>query len=104
MFYQAKQIKSLLNCSICKERFIDAIKCLPCDESICDECSSKITSNASREYKCQICTKIHLLPEEGLPDHVRLIKLLKLDPEKVSRSPKAELLNKSLNELILQNE
>ena len=101
MFYQANQIKRLLNCSICNERFIDEIKCLPCGESICDDCSSKININeSSREFKCQICNETHLMPEKGLPNNVRLNKLLKLDEEKVSRGEKIESFTKSLNELI----
>ena len=105
MFYQAKQIKRLLNCSICNERFIDEIKCLPCGESICDYCSSKININeTSREFKCQICNEMHFMPEKGLPNNVRLNKFLKLDEEKVSRGSEAEELTKSLNELENESE
>lgn len=99
MFYQEKQIICLLNCSICKVRFIDVIKCLPCGEGVCEDCSKQVNLNNNREFKCQVCKEIHEMPKNGLPNMNNLMKLLGIKPEEISRGEKAEAFRKLLEDL-----
>ena len=97
MFYEENKINSLLNCSFCHEKFVDIVRCLPCGEAICEDCCMfKLNLNNSREFKCNACKSTHKMPEEGLPFYLRLMKLLEIKPDEVSRSPQVEQLKQLL--------
>ena len=102
MFYEEKPILNMLKCSFCKEPFIDIIKCLPCGQSICVDCSSQLQVNNYREFKCKQCNLTHKMPKRGLPNLSQFMKLLEIKSKPVSRGPKAEELRQFI--FLLNNE
>ena len=100
MFYEEDEINELLKCSICKIRFTDTIKNLPCGNAICMDCMNELNFKLSVDghFECKCCQERHKMPKNGLQNNMPLMKLLKKQPKEISRSEKVD----SLNELITQ--
>jgi hypothetical protein len=106
MFFQQKEIDTILNCLNCHERF-DKPKLLPCGESICETCLKNILqNNNSNKLKCPFCNNIHEIPEDGeFPTQKLLVEILNMKPTKIFRGNLYEITDKLLddNELLIQN-
>ena len=78
--YFPSDIEEDLCCSFCRKKFTDVIKILNCGESICRSCHDELQGkklDATRHFKCQVCSKSHLMPEDGLPENRSLSRLIK---------------------------
>jgi hypothetical protein len=107
MFYDANSINRILICLNCLQRF-NIPKLLPCGESICERCLSKLVSNNNKnKIFCPYC-KIHHESStmyEGFPTEKILLEILNMKPVKVYRGhlfSKTELLMQQ-SKLNLQN-
>ena len=95
MFYEETKINIELNCVKCNQR-LDEPRNLPCGEFICAYCYISIEVN-NNKFKCFICKKDHLMPEEGLPISKRLLRILSLKSKEVFRSKEIKQLKDNLN-------
>jgi PIN domain nuclease of toxin-antitoxin system len=94
MFYAEDQINDELNCTKCNQK-LDEPRNLPCGETICAYCYISIEVN-NNKFKCFICKKDHLMPEEGLPISIRLLRILALKSEEVYRGKEVKQLKENL--------
>ena len=97
MFYQEDKVNNVLKCSNskCRQR-LDEPKMLPCGEIICSACVSLIQTTNSM-FRCLICDKMHIMPDEGLPTNKNLSTLISMQPSDVYRGMPAETLKELLN-------
>lgn len=69
MFFQSTEIKKLLICSNCENKFIDVIKNMPCGNSVCIDCYNDLKSTLMNEEKssnARPCGQIHKMPKRRL--------------------------------------
>jgi hypothetical protein len=94
MFYQEDKVNNALKCSKCRQR-LDEPKMLPCGEIVCSTCVSSIQVNNSM-FRCLICDKMHMMPDDGLPVNKNLSTLISMQPSDVYRGMPAETLKELL--------
>lgn len=110
-FFEKNDLEELLKCKLCKQKLTeyDEPKLMPCNQTICSSCDSKIELNLNdkikRSFKCELCLtdKEHVKPCEGFPINQLVLQLFALKPKKMFRNEKAKILDtnlSSLNELI----
>lgn len=106
MFYKENQISNELNCKLCKNR-LEKPKILPCcGQTICLECTSLIEiKEETNEFKCQLCAKIYLKPNDGFLTNFALLNLLSIQPINDESIEKLEsnlnIINKKIKEIKL---
>ena len=81
MFYEENSVNLKLICLNCQQRF-NIPKLLPCGESICEECLSKLLKLETK-ISCPYCKLIHEC--NSYPTQKLLIEILNLNPVKVYR-------------------
>ena len=89
MFYEANSVNRILICLNCLQRF-NIPKLLPCGESICERCLSKLTTASNRNILCPYCKIYHESNsmydgDGGFPTEKLLFEILNLKPVKVYR-------------------
>lgn len=94
MFYTDDELKDLVTCPRCDNRFSDP-RILPCGNTICNDC---IDSNDGC-FACIICNSNHQIPNDGFIKNENTSKLLKKRPSEIYRGRKVEELNSLLNKL-----
>ena len=67
-------LDEILTCNICEKYFSNPIT-LPCGNSVCGEHIDETGS----DYKCEICSKKHAVPEDGFCINKNIVKLSKLN-------------------------
>ena len=68
-------LSELLECSVCLERLDENSKVLPCQHTFCRRCLDEILST-KHELRCPECRALVVLPIDGLPSNILLIRLL----------------------------
>jgi len=96
MYYETNQVNEILLCQYCQAQ-LEGPKILPCGETICSYCVSSIKSNV---FECLVCKQKHEMPKNGLPDNKALLKMLSVQPNRVSRGKSYESLMKLLEEIL----
>ena len=112
IIYNPDAVDKTMKCSsvLCKRDFVDVIKLMPeCGLSICGRCYERIDEDIdsqSKQYKCKACGKIHLMPENGLPDNKGLLGILNeknfekpLSDQAKSLKAQVELIQSRLQDL-----
>ncbi len=97
MYFDTTKVNSILICNNCEER-LDIPKSLPCGEVICSICASSIQINDNK-FTCLLCKNKHEMPIDGLPNSKLLLKLLAIEPTKVSRGKLFDTLERLLDEI-----
>jgi hypothetical protein len=97
MYYETNQVNEILLCQHCQAQ-LEGPKILPCGETICSYCVSSIKSNV---FDCLVCKQKHEMPKNGLPDNKALLKMLSVQPNRVSRGKSNESLMKLLEDQIV---
>ena len=97
MYFDTTKVSSVLICNNCEER-LDIPKSLPCGEVICSTCASSIQINDNK-FICLLCKNKHEMPIDGLPNSKLLLKLLAIEPTKVSRGKLYDTLERLLDEI-----
>jgi hypothetical protein len=98
MFFDETQINDILNCKKCKER-LDSARFLPCGSTICSKCISSIEIIENQEFNCLTCSKMHVMPKEGLALNDAVNLMLSLKPTRISRGKAIDSLIQSLDEI-----
>jgi hypothetical protein len=105
MFYEQSQIYSILKCDQCHNDFdhYDQPKSLPCGQTICCVCLDEIERIAvNKKFKCAICLKEHLIPEEGFAVNVKISKLMLTQAKEITRSDECEKLKEKSKNIQLK--
>jgi hypothetical protein len=97
MFFDTNQVNNILLCLHCQGR-LEEPKITPCGETICSFCEKSIQVN-NYVFDCFICKKIHEMPKNGLSDNKIVLKMLSVEPKKVSRGIAFDSLMKLLDEI-----
>jgi len=100
--FEESFIKNLLKCNQCNECFndYDQPKSLPCGKIVCNICESKIETEAiCGRFKCAICSKDHLIPDEGLNINELAYQLVMSKAQEIWRGQKFETLENNLRNL-----
>jgi hypothetical protein len=100
MFYQEEKVNDALKCSKCDQR-LDEPWILPCGEIVCSSCVTLVQITDSK-FKCLVCDKIHMMPEDGLPKNKNILALLSMQSSEVYRSQSVENLRDLLNDISKQ--
>jgi hypothetical protein len=95
MAYSEKELNNIFDCNNCKQIF-DEPRILPCGFSICSSCVANIHFYADNTFNCSLCSKKHVLPEEGFPVNRSLISLKSIDPVLIKQ---IELFQQSLDRI-----
>jgi hypothetical protein len=98
MFYQADKIDSILICNVCENKMVDS-RLLPCGKSVCHRCVDILADTGKKRIKCENCSKIHEIPEDGFPNNIALKKLLEFEAKEVSQSNQIEEFKELLDNL-----
>jgi hypothetical protein len=98
MYYESNEIDNELLCSLYKTR-LNEPRILPCGNSICFSCSTKIILTMKNQFQCVICNDLHEMPKNGLPINKILIKMLSTSLIKVSRGKYFDLMKNLLNQV-----
>ena len=104
--FEESYIRNLLKCNQCSNNFTeyDQPKQLQCGKIVCNTCEFKIEKNASnKKFKCEICLKYHIIPDEGLSINELAFNLIHSRPKQMSRDERYETLKKNLNKLDLSS-
>ena len=94
MFYQEREISSLLICPGCDCKYEDP-RMLACGKIICKFCVEKL----EKKFICSFCSKNHFIPDEGLPECETVSKLLSIQSNEVHRSDHVKSLKAHLNDI-----
>ena len=97
MFFQEENVNDILKCSNCNQR-LDEPWMLPCGEIVCSVCATLVHVTNSK-FKCLICDKVHMMPEDGLPKNKNLSNLISMQPSEVYRSQSVENLKELLKDI-----
>ncbi len=97
MYFEINQVNDTLLCQQCKGR-LDIPKILPCGETICLSCETYIQINDNM-FDCFVCEQKHDMPKNGFLISKAILKMLKIEPTKVSRGEVLDKLEKSLENI-----
>ncbi len=97
MFYEEKEIRTLLKCDNCKV-ISDEQRVLPCGFSICLNCIESIQYR-DNTFECMLCFKKHFKTDEQFPVNRSLERLRSIEPSKIYRSEYVESLKISLDHI-----
>ncbi len=84
MFYDAKQIESVLTCSKCHNNLVSQAFLLPCGYTLCTNCNTNLKSilnQDSFQFNCSLCNELHNFPKDGLPTNKMISKILEQKPK-----------------------
>jgi hypothetical protein len=98
MYYETNQVNEILLCQYCQAQ-LEGPKLLPCGETICSFCVTSIQIN-SNIFDCLVCHQKHEMPKNGLPDNKVALKMLSVQPNRVSRGQAVDLFEKKLDEIL----
>jgi hypothetical protein len=96
MYFEINQVNDTLLCQQCKGR-LEIPKILPCGETICLSCETYIQINENM-FDCLVCKQKHDVPN-GFLISKAILKMLKIEPTKVSRGEVFDKLEKSLENI-----
>jgi hypothetical protein len=82
MFYQISDLEEHLKCPKCNEKF-DLPRILPCGKSVCETCLKELTD--ANKIKCPLCTRDHLVPDDGFIINEFILRTNELKAKKVYR-------------------
>jgi len=97
MFFDTNQVNNILLCLHCQGR-LEEPKITPCGETICSFCEKSIQVN-NYVFDCFICKQKHEMPKNGLLDNKIVLKMLSVEPKKVSRGLAFDSLMELLDEI-----
>ncbi len=97
MYFEINQVNDTLLCQQCKGR-LDIPKILPCGETIYLSCETYIQINDNM-FDCFVCEQKHDMPKNGFLISKAILKMLKIEPTKVSRGEVLDKLEKSLENI-----
>jgi len=89
MYFETNEVNFLI-CQHCQAQ-LEGPKILPCGETICSYCVSLIQTNLNI-FDCLVCKQQHEMPKNGLIENKVVLKMLSVQPNRVS-------LMKLLNEI-----
>lgn len=102
MFYEESKINNLLNCQQCKKKY-DEPRMLPCGYTICNACAHiidcKFLYNPNKRFKCNLCTKEHLMQSKEFPINLVILKLMDEKPSEIYRSEIVENLKANIEDI-----
>ncbi len=99
MIFEEAFITNLLKCNQCDGKFTeyDQPRSLPCGKIVCNNCVLKIEKEATnKKFKCPICSKHHVIPEEGFVFNELAYHLVTSKPTQIWRGKKYEKLKINL--------
>jgi hypothetical protein len=101
--YKIDKLKELFNCNICNQLLKNLI-ILPCNETICFNCLNELKPflAESKVFKCSLCDKDHIEPDDGFAKDKKTQLLLDLHIDQINfynMFPKFEECKNQLHDL-----
>lgn len=86
MFYAESDIKNIINCPQCQNRYVEPKLIVPCLKTLCKRCIEELSDE--KWLECPFCKITHLIPEGGFQSNPTIEMFLRLQPKEVHRNGK----------------
>ena len=102
MFYEEEKINDIIKCPLCMKMFDDP-RMVECGESMCNSCIMLLLNKEKTGLNFKVWNAFHEMPKNGFKKNHRLIKLIAIKPNEVSRSIVASDLKSELTKVYEKN-
>jgi hypothetical protein len=103
MFLNKSDLKNnILKCDQCNLSFDEYCqsKFLPCFKTICTKCEMTIHREAiNKRFKCEVCSKDHLIPDDGFLSNEMAFKIITTEPMDISRGENYDKLELNVDKI-----
>jgi hypothetical protein len=103
MFLNKFDLKNnILKCDQCNLSFDEYCqpKFLPCFKTICTKCEMTIHREAiNKRFKCEVCSKDHLIPDDGFVSNEMAFKIITTEPMDISRGENYDKLELNIDKI-----